>query len=89
MEADEDIPEEANAEEAYTKENRETFDGTISINSFSCHVFFDTGVLQLNSVRINNKYPLPWIDYLFDQIRGETVFSKIDLIRIPSVDGGI
>jgi hypothetical protein len=33
----------------------------------------------LNEVTIKNKYPLPRIDYLFDQLRGVCVFSKIDL----------
>jgi hypothetical protein len=33
----------------------------------------------LNEVTINNKYPLPWIDILFDQLTGARVFSKIDL----------
>ena len=28
---------------------------------------------------IKNRYPLPRIDDLFDQLKGETVFSKIDL----------
>jgi hypothetical protein len=28
---------------------------------------------------IKNKYPLPKIDYLFDQLRGVKIFSKIDL----------
>lgn len=34
---------------------------------------------QLNKVTIKNKYPLPIIDDLFDQMRGSKVFSKIDL----------
>ena len=34
---------------------------------------------QLNKVTIRNKYPLPRIDDLFDQLRGASVFSKIDL----------
>jgi hypothetical protein len=34
---------------------------------------------SLNDVTIKNKYPLPRIDDLFDQMRGVRVFSKIDL----------
>jgi hypothetical protein len=34
---------------------------------------------QLNKAMIKNQYPLPRIDDLFDQMKGETVFSKIDL----------
>jgi hypothetical protein len=33
----------------------------------------------LNVVTIKNKYPLPWIDILFDQLSKAKVFSKIDL----------
>jgi hypothetical protein len=33
----------------------------------------------LNEVIIKNKYPLPRIEDLFDQLRGASVFSKIDL----------
>jgi hypothetical protein len=33
----------------------------------------------LNAVTIKNKYPLPHIDILFDQLAGANVFSKIDL----------
>eukprot|EP00253_Pinus_taeda_P009062 PITA_09062 len=47
---------------------------------------------QLNKLTIKNKYPLPRIDKLFDQVKGTTVFSKIDLrsgyhqIRIKDED---
>ena len=34
---------------------------------------------ELNKLTIKNKYPLPRIDDLFDQLQGRTVFSKIDL----------
>ena len=34
---------------------------------------------QLNRVTIKNRYPLPRIDDLFDQLRGAQVYSKIDL----------
>ena len=34
---------------------------------------------SLNEVTIKNKYPLPRIDDLFDQLKGACVFSKIDL----------
>ena len=34
---------------------------------------------QLNKLTIKNKYPLPRIDNLLDQLRGVVVFSKIDL----------
>jgi hypothetical protein len=46
----------------------------------------------LNEVTIKNKYPLPRIEDLFDQLRGPSVFSKIDLrssyhqLRIPPSD---
>ena len=28
---------------------------------------------------IKNQYPLHWIDHIFDQFPGATIFSKIDL----------
>jgi hypothetical protein len=34
---------------------------------------------SFNEVTIKNKYPLPRIEDLFDQMRGATIFSKIDL----------
>jgi hypothetical protein len=34
---------------------------------------------SLNEVTIKNKYPLPWIEDLFEQMKGMSVFSKIDL----------
>ena len=46
----------------------------------------------MNKVTIKNKYPLPRIDDLFDQLQGARYFSKIDLrsgyhqLRIRSED---
>ena len=34
---------------------------------------------QLNRVTINNRYPLPRIDDLFDQLRRARVYSKINI----------
>ncbi len=42
-------------------------------------VFVLDGYRPLNAVTIKNKYPLPRIDVLFDQLVGSKVFSKIDL----------
>ena len=47
---------------------------------------------QLNKLTVKNKYPLPRIDNLFDQLKGASIFSKIDLksgyhqLRIKDVD---
>jgi hypothetical protein len=37
------------------------------------------GYRSLNEVTIKNKYPLPKIKDLFDQMKGVSIFSKIDL----------
>ena len=47
---------------------------------------------QLNKMIVKNKYLLPRIDELFDQLKGASVFSKIDLrfgyhqLRIKEMD---
>ena len=47
---------------------------------------------QLYNLNVKNKYPLPRIDDLFDQLKGASNFSKIDLrygyhqLRIKDVD---
>ncbi|GJV52191.1 putative reverse transcriptase domain-containing protein, partial [Tanacetum coccineum] len=34
---------------------------------------------ELNKLTVKNRYPLPKIDDLFDQLQGSSVYSKIDL----------
>nr|GFB81218.1 reverse transcriptase domain-containing protein [Tanacetum cinerariifolium] len=34
---------------------------------------------ELNTLTVKNRYPLPRIDDLFDQLQGSSVYSKIDL----------
>ena len=34
---------------------------------------------KINKVTVKNKYPLLRIEYLFDKLKGVSVFSKIDL----------
>ena len=47
---------------------------------------------KINKVTVRNKYPLPRIEDLFDQLKGAGVFSKIDLrsgyyqLRVKEVD---
>ena len=47
---------------------------------------------QLNKLTVKNKYPLPRIDDLFDQLKGASIFSKVDLrsgyhqLRIKDAD---
>ena len=49
-------------------------------------------ISQLYRVTIKNRYPLPRIDDLFDQLRGARVYSKIDLrtgyhhLRVREID---
>jgi len=33
----------------------------------------------LNKITVRNRYPIPWIDDLLDQLKGEKYFSKINL----------
>ena len=50
------------------------------------------GYRQINKVTMKNKYPLPRIEDLFDQLKEESAFSKIDLrsgyyqLRVKDVD---
>ncbi|GJQ95568.1 putative reverse transcriptase domain-containing protein [Tanacetum coccineum] len=37
------------------------------------------GYRELNKLTVKNRYPLPRIDDLFDQLQGSSVYSKIDL----------
>ena len=47
---------------------------------------------QINKITVKNKYPLPRIEDLFIQLKGASVFSKIDLrsgyyqLRVKDVD---
>jgi hypothetical protein len=34
---------------------------------------------EMNKVTVKNKYPLPRVNDIFDQLHGSQVFSKIDL----------
>ena len=42
-------------------------------------LWFCVDYRQLNKMTVKNKYPLPKIDDLFDQLKRASVFSKIDL----------
>nr|GFC72318.1 putative reverse transcriptase domain-containing protein [Tanacetum cinerariifolium] len=39
----------------------------------------DKDYRELNKLTVKNRYPLPRIDDLFDQLQGSSVYSKIDL----------
>jgi hypothetical protein len=63
-----------------------------SSSPWGCPALFVKKKDEFNAVTINNKYPLPHIDIIFDQLIGVKVFSKIDLrsgyhqIRIRAKD---
>jgi hypothetical protein len=49
----------------------------VNTNYGTLRLFIDFS--ELNKVTVKNKYPLPRIDDLFDQLKDEKIFSKIDL----------
>jgi hypothetical protein len=63
-----------------------------SSSPWGCPALFVKKKDEFNAVTINNKYPLPHIDIIFDQLIGVKIFSKIDLrsgyhqIRIRAKD---
>ncbi|WVZ49155.1 hypothetical protein U9M48_000532 [Paspalum notatum var. saurae] len=57
-----------NIDELLEKEKKDTKDKRMCVD-----------YRALNKVTVKNKYPLPRIDDLFDQLQGACVFSKIDL----------
>ena len=50
------------------------------IKNKDCTLHLCIKYCQLNKMTIKNRYPLPRIDDMFDQICGAMIFSKIDLI---------
>nr|GEW79835.1 reverse transcriptase domain-containing protein [Tanacetum cinerariifolium] len=49
------------------------------VKNKDCSFRMSIDYLELNKLTIKNKYPLPRIDDLFDQLQGLSVYSKIDL----------
>ncbi|GKE02423.1 putative reverse transcriptase domain-containing protein, partial [Tanacetum coccineum] len=47
--------------------------------AFSQDTLYNIDYRELNKLTIKNRYPLPRIDDLFDQLQGSSVYSKIDL----------
>nr|GEW17410.1 putative reverse transcriptase domain-containing protein [Tanacetum cinerariifolium] len=61
----------------YAEENKVTFaTGTLTDDALS---WMCIDYRELNKLTIKNHYPLPRIDDLFDQLRGMSVYLKIDL----------
>jgi hypothetical protein len=52
---------------------------TLFVSKKDKHLHLYADYRPLNAVTINNMYPLPRIDILFDELAGAQVFSKIDL----------
>ncbi|GKB74741.1 putative reverse transcriptase domain-containing protein [Tanacetum coccineum] len=53
--------------------------GGANPNSNVVTVFYSIDYRKLNRLTVKNRYPLPRIDDLFDQLQGSRVYSKIDL----------
>nr|GEW81778.1 putative reverse transcriptase domain-containing protein [Tanacetum cinerariifolium] len=56
---------------------------TLGISDLICQekgwIILDAHYKELNNLTVKNRYPLPRIDDLFDQLQGLSVYSKIDL----------
>ncbi|GKD09231.1 putative reverse transcriptase domain-containing protein [Tanacetum coccineum] len=52
-----------------------TFRPTLRSEFGSLHIDYQ----ELNKLTVKNRYPLPRIDDLFDQLQGSSIYSKIDL----------
>nr|GEU75924.1 retrotransposon protein, putative, Ty3-gypsy subclass [Tanacetum cinerariifolium] len=65
--------------------------GTFLLNNHYARILFDSGadksfvsttfsaLIDILPTALDNRYPLPRIDNLFDQLQGSSVYSKIDL----------
>nr|GEU83870.1 uncharacterized mitochondrial protein AtMg00810-like [Tanacetum cinerariifolium] len=62
-----------------------TFSSLININPSTLDYSYDVEladgqiIRELNKLTVKNRYPLPRIDDLFDQLQGLSIYSKIDL----------
>ncbi|GJS72012.1 hypothetical protein Tco_0704853 [Tanacetum coccineum] len=57
------------------------FRGLCGIHPLDNRVLNRFGTWELNKLTVKNRYPLPRIDDLFDQLQGSSIYSKIDLRR--------